>query len=117
GTEFMPPSDEGQVRIDSEMEVGTRLDLVDEKTRAMEAIIYPVVPEAISTSASSSAGGDGEVRLTLVPAKERTRSNTEIANDLRTRLAGKIAGTEVRVTAPQGQFLLERILGGDSGIA
>lgn len=116
GTEFLPPSDEGAVRIDGEMEVGTRLALVDQQTRKMEQIVYPAVPEILSSSAEAAEGGNAEVRLTLVPARERTRSNTEIANDLRQRLAGKVAGMEVRVTAPQGQFLLDRILGGDEGL-
>ena len=121
GTEFLPPSDEGQVRIGGEMEVGMRLDLVDKQTRRIEEIVFPVVPEAVSTSSESSSGstwggGNADIRLTLVPASERDRSNTEIANDLRARLAGNIPGMEVRVSAPQGQFLLERILGGDEGI-
>jgi HAE1 family hydrophobic/amphiphilic exporter-1 len=116
GTEFLPPSDEGEVRIEGEMEVGTRLDIVDAQTRKMEAIVTPAVPEAISVIAESSDSGYAEVRVSLVPAKERTRSNTEIANDLRKRLAGQIPGMEVRVMAPQGQFLLDRILGGDEGL-
>lgn len=116
GTEFMPPSDEGEVRVSGEMEVGTRLEIVDAQARKMEAIVKPVVPEAISIIAEASDSGDAEVRISLVPAKERTRSNTEIADDLRKRLAGKIPGMEVRVTAPQGQFLLERIIGGSDGV-
>ncbi|MFT4901949.1 MAG: HAE1 family hydrophobic/amphiphilic exporter-1, partial [Lentimonas sp.] len=111
GSEFLPPSDEGEVRVTGEMEVGTRLDLVDEQTRLMETIVYAAVPEAISSVASVS-GDRGEIRLSLVPASQRQRSNTEIANDLRQRLAGKIPGMKIRTRAPQGQFLLERIVGG-----
>ncbi|HVS17368.1 MAG TPA: efflux RND transporter permease subunit, partial [Planctomycetota bacterium] len=39
GSEFLPPSDEGEVRVTGEMEVGTRLDLVDRQTRAMEELV------------------------------------------------------------------------------
>ncbi|MBX3178820.1 MAG: efflux RND transporter permease subunit [Candidatus Hydrogenedentes bacterium] len=116
GTEFLPPSDEGQVRIHGELEVGTRLDIVNEQALRIESIVYPAVPEAISTSASASAGGNLSLWMTLVPARDRQRSNTEIANDLRQRLSGRIPGTELRVLAPQGQFLLNRILGGEEGI-
>lgn len=116
GTEFMPPSDEGEVRVEGEMEVGTRLDIVDAQARKMEAIVQPAVPEAISIIAEASDSGDAEVRVSLVPAAARTRSNIQIADDLRERLAGKIPGMEVRVTAPQGQFLLDRIIGGSDGI-
>lgn len=115
GTEFLPPSDEGEVRISGETEVGTRLDLVDEMTRQMEEIVHPAVPEIVSAIATAR-DNEGEIRLGLVPATERTRSNVEIADDLRERLEGKIPGMEIRTRAPQGQFLLERLLGGDGAI-
>lgn len=123
GTEFLPPSDEGEVRVSGKMEIGTRLELVDEQTRKMEAIVMPAVPEAISSVVSVGASGrnpgdasQGEIRLSLTPLAQRKRSNTEIAQDLRQRLVGKIPGMEIRTRAPQGQFLLERILGGDQGL-
>ncbi len=123
GTEFLPPSDEGEVRITGEMEIGTRLELIDRQARKMEKIVYDAVPEAVSTMASAGAGGyqsrgisTAEMRLSLVPSSERDRSNIEIADDLRQRLEGKIPGMQIRTRAPQGQFLLERILGGDEGL-
>lgn len=123
GSEFLPPSDEGEVRVTGKMEVGTRLDLVDQQTRRMEDIVYPAVPEVISSVVSVGASGnnpnaasEGDIRLSLVPASQRARSNVEIARDLRQRLSGKIPGMNVRTRAPQGQFLLERILGGDEGL-
>ncbi|BBD09509.1 efflux RND transporter permease subunit [Desulfovibrio ferrophilus] len=122
GREFMPPSDEGEVRITGEMEVGTRLGVVDAQTRFMESLIYPAVPEAVSSvvsvqsSASRKARSEGEIRLSLLPAAKRHRSNTEIAKDLRRLLEGNVPGMRVRVRAPQGQFLLDRLLGGDEGL-
>jgi HAE1 family hydrophobic/amphiphilic exporter-1 len=123
GTEFLPPSDEGEVRVTGEMEIGTRLDLVDRQTRRMEAIVYPAVPEAVSSVVSvgasgwrASSAGEGEIRIALTPADERDRSNTEIAQDLRRRLEGQIPGMTIRTRAPQGQFLLDRLLGGDQGL-
>lgn len=65
----MPPSDEGEVRVEGEMEVGTRLEIVDAQARKMEAIVKPVVPEAISIIAEASDSGEAEVRISLVPAK------------------------------------------------
>jgi len=123
GSEFLPPSDEGEVRITGEMEVGTRLDLIDRQTLLMESLAYPAVPEMISSVASVGASGfrpdsaaEGEIRLSLTPATQRDRSNTEIADDLRQRLEGQIPGMTLRVRAPQGQFLLDRILGGEEGV-
>ena len=123
GTEFLPPSDEGEVRISGEMEIGTRLELVDRQTRKMEAIVYPAVPEMVSSVVSAGAAGwraqdtaRCEMRLSLTPATQRDRSNIEIAQDLRERLEGRIAGMTIRTRAPQGQFLLSWLLGGDEGL-
>src|SRR5690606_12571892 len=55
GTEFLPPSDEGEVRVTGEMEVGTRLELVDRQTRIMESIVFPAVPEMESAVVSVGA--------------------------------------------------------------
>jgi HAE1 family hydrophobic/amphiphilic exporter-1 len=123
GSEFLPPSDEGEVRVTGKMEIGTRLELVDRQTRIMEQIIEPAVPETVSSVVSvgasgwrADAGAEGELRLSLLPVVQRERSNLEIAQDLRRRLDGRVPGMEIRVRAPQGQFLLERLLGGDEGL-
>jgi len=123
GTEFMPPSDEGEVRVKGEMEVGTRLDLIDRQTRKLEEIVFDSVPESISSVTSvvssgtrGSATASGEIRLSLLPATQRKRSNVEIAEDLRKRLQDGIPGMKIRVRAPQGQFLLERILASVEGV-
>jgi HAE1 family hydrophobic/amphiphilic exporter-1 len=123
GTEFLPPGDEGEVRITGEMEVGSRLETVDKQTRRMEKIIYNAVPEAVSSVVSVGASGwrptaaaQGNIRISLTPATQRERSNSEIADDLRRRLTGQVPGMKIRTRAPQGQFLLDRILGGDEGL-
>ncbi len=123
GTEFIPPSDEGEVRITGEMEVGTRLELIDRQTRLMEEKVFAAVPETISSVVSITTSGTrgsskakGEIRLNLGPAKDRARSNQQIADDLRKQLADGIPGMKIRVRAPQGQFLLERILDTVEGV-
>jgi HAE1 family hydrophobic/amphiphilic exporter-1 len=123
GSEFLPPSDEGEVRVSGKMEIGTRLELVDRQTRVMEQIVQPAVPEAVASVVSvgasgwrADAGSEGEIRMSLLPAARRKRSNVQIARDLRRRLTGSVPGMEIRVRAPQGQFLLERLLGGDEGM-
>ena len=123
GSEFLPPSDEGEVRVDAEMEIGTLLDLVDQQTRIVEDAVTRHVPERVAWVTSVGGGGrdpagssTGEIRLSLVPLSQRERSNTQIADDLRARLAHAVPGATVRTRAPQGQFILERILGGDEGL-
>jgi HAE1 family hydrophobic/amphiphilic exporter-1 len=122
GSEYLPPSDEGEVRVTGEMEIGTRLGLVDRQARKLEDLVMPLVPEAIASVVSvgpgyrSSIAARGEIQLSLVPAKDRTRSNADIANELRGKLEGQVAGMAIRTRAPEGQFLLQRVLGTDEGI-
>jgi HAE1 family hydrophobic/amphiphilic exporter-1 len=123
GTELLPPSDEGEVRVSGEMEEGTRLDLIDRQARLMESIVLPAVPEAVSSVVTVMASGTrgsakarAEIQLSLRPAAERERSNVAIADDLRRRLEGRIPGMKIRTRAPQGQFLLERILATEEGV-
>ncbi|MCO6437563.1 MAG: efflux RND transporter permease subunit [Phycisphaerae bacterium] len=116
GTEFLPPSDEGEVRVSGEMEVGTKLELVDRQTRRMEEIVTEAVPEAVAIVAEAQENAEADLRISLLPVAQRTRSNIAVADDLRGRLLGNIPGMEIRVRAPQGQFLLDRILGGSEGI-
>ena len=123
GREFMPPSDEGEVRVSGEMEIGTRLSIVDRQTRIIEEIVTEAVPEKVawvtsigSSGRNPSQGSTGDIRLSLVPTAERARSNEEIAEDLRQRLEGQVAGMTVRTRAPQGQFVLERILATQEGL-
>jgi len=123
GTEFLPPSDEGEVRVSGEMDVGTRLDIIDGQTRLMEGIVYAQVPEAISSVATvvtsgtrGSSKASGGIQLSLTPAATRQRSNEDIARDLRKHLDGQIPGMTIRTRAPQGQFLLERLLASGEGV-
>ncbi|OPZ29817.1 MAG: Multidrug resistance protein MdtB [Lentisphaerae bacterium ADurb.BinA184] len=111
GTELMPASDEGEVRVDTEAEIGTRLAVADRTMRQVEAIVAASVPER--ESMVSNVGGSGwrsqgshrsEIRLALVPQAQRTRSSEDVAADLRARLSG-IPGLTVRVRAGQGMFI------------
>jgi HAE1 family hydrophobic/amphiphilic exporter-1 len=124
GSEFLPPSDEGEVRISAELEVGTRLELVDAQTRKLERLVFPAVPETVASVVTVGASGRrpdrsyiGQIVLALRPQSKRKRDNARIAADLRRRLAGRVAGVKIRVRARRGQFVLDRILAGESGLA
>ncbi len=112
GAEFMPETDEGEVRVSVEMDVGIRLERLDETMRRVEAIVLENVPETENwvTQMGSSGwrpggGNTGNVRLSLVPEDQRTRSSEQIAEDLRPKLSN-IPGATIRTRAGQGLFLL-----------
>lgn len=124
GTELMPQSDEGEVRVSAEMEVGTRLAIVDETMKAIEAIVVREVPEIknLVTTVGGASGGysgsgnEGEIRIALVAQADRTRSNEDIAAVLRRKL-NAIPGATIRVRAGQGMFLLRRMSGSTERIS
>lgn len=112
GSEFMPSADENEVRVNVEMEVGTRLEIMDAQVRRIEEIVKELVPEAENTvtriGASGWRGGGGatgEIRVALVPVAQRSRSSEQIAQALRPALTG-IPGTVIRTRAGQGLFML-----------
>ena len=124
GSELMPQTDEGEVRINAEMSVGTRLELLDETFRQIEQIVAEEAPEVKTMLATIGGGGGwrasgghtGELRLTLVPHSERERSSAEVADALRKRLS-TLPGVRVRAREGSGLFILNMALGGgDEGL-
>jgi hydrophobic/amphiphilic exporter-1 (mainly G- bacteria), HAE1 family len=131
--ELMPQADEGEISIEAELPVGTRIERTDAAMREIEARVSKAVPEARTLITSAGGGGGfggggggfgggsshrGSITAILVPRSERTRTNTEIAMELRRVLSG-IPGTIVRARPSGGNFQLNRILGGggDSRLA
>lgn len=110
GSEFMPVTDEGEVRVSVEMEVGTRLNIMDEKFRVIADIIRREVPEQVSIEESLGGGGwrsganTGNFTLKLQPRSKRPRSSEEIASDLRQKLAN-IPGVIIRTRAAGSQMM------------
>jgi hydrophobic/amphiphilic exporter-1 (mainly G- bacteria), HAE1 family len=123
GAELMPKADEGEVRIDGEMAVGTRLGVMDQTFRRIEATAVKEVPEARSMLAYIGGGGwhasgghTGNVRISLVDQAHRQRSSAEIAEDLRQQLTA-IPGIRIRTREGSGLFILRIAFGGgDEGL-
>jgi HAE1 family hydrophobic/amphiphilic exporter-1 len=111
GSEFMPETDEGEVRVSMEMEVGTRLDVLDQQAETVEAIIQKEVPEIknmvtfLGPSWRRSGSHTGEIRVALTPQVERSRSSNEIAADLRAKLTN-VPGVEIQTRPGRGLFIL-----------
>ncbi|MCK4742177.1 MAG: efflux RND transporter permease subunit, partial [Anaerolineales bacterium] len=107
----MPSTDEGEVRVNAEMDVGTRLDVLDEKFKIIETIVKNAVPETknvvtyIGPGWRRAGSHTGEMRIALKPQAERSRSSEEIAAALRRKLIN-IPGVAIRTRAGQGLFIL-----------
>jgi HAE1 family hydrophobic/amphiphilic exporter-1 len=118
GSELMPKTDEGEVRIDAEMAIGTRLELMDATMRQIERIVREQVPEAQNLLTSVGGGGwmgsnsnRGDIRISLVPLSRRNRSSAQIAEALRAKVSS-IPGATIRAREGSGLFIMQRAFGG-----
>jgi HAE1 family hydrophobic/amphiphilic exporter-1 len=113
GVDLMPATDESEVRVNVEMEVGTKLDRLDETVKKIEDIVTREVPEAVYMLSNIAQSGGfqtvgantAQIRVALVPIAERTRSSVQVSNDLRGKLTD-LPGTTIRVREGQGMFLM-----------
>lgn len=109
GSEFMPSTDEGEVRVSVEMEVGTRLNVMDEKIGMIADRIRKEVQELESIEESFGGGGwrrganTGSITIKL--KSKRSRSSEDIATDLRGKLMN-IPGVIIRTRARGGMFFM-----------
>jgi HAE1 family hydrophobic/amphiphilic exporter-1 len=121
GTELLPETDEGEVNINAQLPVGTRVERTEAVMYQLEDMARQIVPEATNWITSGGGGGTGfgqagnsnrgSINIKLVPRDERTRTNEEIATELRRRLTG-LPGVIVRANAAGGNRQLNNLLGG-----
>jgi hydrophobic/amphiphilic exporter-1 (mainly G- bacteria), HAE1 family len=127
--ELMPQTDEGEVNINAELAVGTRVEPTEAVLLQLEQMVQKSVPEIANIITSGGGGGNnwgggggggggqtnrGQIRLILVPRDERTRTTDDISIALRRELSG-LPGVIVRANPTGGNFQLNRLLGGGNG--
>jgi HAE1 family hydrophobic/amphiphilic exporter-1 len=102
GSEFMKQSDRGQFIVKLELPPGSTLENTNRTTQAVERIIasLPEVKKVFTgvglTSEGISAGNKAEMMVTLVDRKDRSRSTSDLANEIKNRTR-QIPGTRVYV--------------------
>jgi HAE1 family hydrophobic/amphiphilic exporter-1 len=110
GREYLPQTDEGEVNVNVEMEVGTRLMVMDQKLREVTALVKQYVPEISILEEGAGSGGwrgganQGNITIRLKPKSERTRASAEIAADLSRRLS-QVPGALIRTRVSGGQMM------------
>jgi HAE1 family hydrophobic/amphiphilic exporter-1 len=122
GVELQPSTDEGEVQVDAELAVGTKVELTEQVLIALEQRIRELVPESVMLVTSASGGGGfgpggggghrGNVNIYLTPKDERTRSSEDIAMALRRDLSG-LPGVVIRARPSGGQRMRGMGGGGD----
>ena len=120
--ELMPQADEGEVTVNAELPVGTRIERTEATIIQLEQMVKQNVPESIAIISSAGGGGGmmgssgthrGNLTVRLVPRDQRTRSNDVIATALRRQLSG-LPGVIVTTRPSGGNWQMSRMLGGGS---
>src|SRR5437870_10805259 len=108
GTEFFPPSDEAQFRINVKAPIGTRIEETERIVKGMESIVRATVrPEELKTIVANVGIPQGRsavftsntrphsatVQAYLTTADKRARNDREIANAIRPKFTGQFPGT------------------------
>jgi len=100
GTEFLPPLDEGQIRISIEMPRGTPHGPTDQLTASLEEELEQL-PELriMQTRVGEGRMGDvAEIMISLVDLDDRDRSTREVIEEIRSITADKNEA-EIEVSA------------------
>lgn len=105
GVELQPEADEGEVRVNVELEPGTRVGVTDAVMNQLASIAREQLPEAKNIMVESGGGGFrsngshmGELRIQLKDQAERQRSAKEIAMAIRPHMTiqpGMVVRTRV----------------------
>ncbi|MCA9114140.1 MAG: efflux RND transporter permease subunit [Planctomycetaceae bacterium] len=120
GSEYMPKTDEGDLRVSTEMAPGIQLDRLDEQSQQIEGTILEHAPEAHTVAAF--IGGDADdaddwnrawFRLSLSSRTDRNRTVEEIREKLSKQI-GQVPGMKIQVQA-QGGSMMTRMLTRRSG--
>jgi hydrophobe/amphiphile efflux-1 (HAE1) family protein len=98
GGELMPVADQSFTSVALTLPVGSSLEYADERVKSIEAVLreFPEI-ESIDTSiGADGARNNGRINLKLVPRGQRTRSQKQIEEAIRQRVAG-IPGVQLTV--------------------
>ena len=123
-TEFSTQTDEGQVNVNVELAIGTRVERTDAVLARLEQMLPTLVPEARTFivqggsgqgpgfgGPGGGAGHRGQIQIMLTPKDERKRSSEQIAMQLRRELSG-LPGVVIRANASGGNNQMNRFLSG-----
>jgi len=110
GVELQPQTDEGEIRVEVELEPGTRVEVTDAVMQQLARRVRELIPEVKHVMVESGGGSPfrgggehlGELRIELVSLSERQRSAQQIAAELRRRLTAE-PGVAIRVR-PSSSF-------------
>jgi len=110
--EMAPQADADEIDIDLQMAEGTNIAVLNEYLKELEYIVRKTVPmEDVKHLTTDVRDGNAEVELSMVTADKRSKSTSQLADEIREQLAGVIPGADIRVSAQSGLWILRRVFG------
>jgi HAE1 family hydrophobic/amphiphilic exporter-1 len=114
--ELAPQTDADEIDIDLQMADGTNIAVQNLYLKELEQIVRASLPmENVKNFTTEVRDGRAEVEIAMVPQSERSQSTSDLANEIRENLEGKIPGADIRVNAGSGLWILRRVFGGGGG--
>jgi HAE1 family hydrophobic/amphiphilic exporter-1 len=94
------------------MAQGTNIAVVNEYLQELEQMVREVTPmDQVQYMTAELRPGDAEVEIALRNADKRTINSFELADHIRRHVAGRIPGSDIRVNAQSGLWVLRRLFG------
>lgn len=114
--ELAPQTDADEIDIDLEMADGTNIAVQNLYLKELQEIVLSVLPmEDVKNVTTDVRDGRAEVEIAMVSASERKSKTSEVADEIRKKVEGKIPGADIRVSAQSGLWILRRIFGSGGG--
>ncbi|MEP1151896.1 MAG: efflux RND transporter permease subunit [Balneola sp.] len=110
--ELAPQTDADEIQISLRMADGTNITVINEYLADLEEVIRSTIPlDDIEHLTTEIRDGRAEVELKMVDASKRSGSTSALAQQVRDKVEGSIAGANIRVSAQSGLWILRRIFG------
>tara|TARA_R110000868_G_scaffold383578_2_gene650590 strand:+ start:2616 stop:5735 length:3120 start_codon:yes stop_codon:yes gene_type:complete len=114
--ELAPQTDADEISIDLEMADGTNIAVQNQYLKELETIVLANLPmDDVKNFTTEVRDGRAEVEIAMVPSSERKGNTSDIADEIRKNIEGKIPGAEIRVRAQSGLWILRRLFGSGDG--
>lgn len=110
--ELAPQTDANEINVDLQMAQGTNIAVVNKYLQELERMVRSVTPmDQVQYMTTEIRPGDAEVEISLLNADKRTINSFELADHIRRNVAGRVPGSDVRVSAQSGLWMLRRLFG------
>ncbi len=114
--ELAPQTDADEISLSLEMADGTNIAVQNLYLKELESIVLANLPmDDVKNFTTEVRDGRAEVEISMVAASKRKAKTSDLADELRKKVEGRIPGAEVRVRAQSGLWILRRLFGSGDG--